>query len=162
LTRHGERGFSSRQVGTGRPRARRRAAVALVLLALASSVRADGPAGARLAVEPAAFDFGNVRPEKTLQKDLLLRNFGDAELVIQKVSTTCGCTVAGSYLKRVAPGASTTLRIAFTTPATAGRTEQTVTIETNDPERPRIHVKVAATVVASRKPAPRPVGTLPD
>jgi len=132
--------------------------MALAVLALAPSGRADGPAGARLAVEPASFDFGPVRPEKTLQKELVLRNFGDAELVIKKVSTTCGCTVAGAYLKRVAPGASTTLRIAFTTPAAAGRTEQTVTLETSDPERPKVDVKVAATVVASRKPAGRPGG----
>ena len=131
------------------------AAVAVALLAVAPSLRADGSAGARLAVEPASFDFGNVRPEKRLLKELMLRNFGDADLVIKKVSTTCGCTVAGAYLDRVPPGGSTTLRIAFTTPAGAGRTQQTVTIETNDPERPKVDIKVSATVVAPRKPAPR-------
>ena len=134
--------------------------LALGLAALTPLAGADGPAGARLAVEPSAFDFGRVRPEKTLQKELRLRNFGDAELVIRKVSTTCGCTVAGAYLKRVAPGASTTLRISFTTPAAAGRTEQTVSIETNDPERPKVEVKVAATVVAARKPATRTDGAV--
>jgi uncharacterized protein DUF1573 len=127
----------------------------LALVADAPLARADGLQGARLAVEPPSFDFGNVRPEKTLQKELALRNLGDGVLLIKKVSTTCGCTVAGPYLKRVAPGASTTLRISFTTPAAAGRTEQTVTIETNDPEHPKAEVKVAATVVAPRKPAPR-------
>ena len=129
--------------------------LALALAAMTPLAGADDPPRGRLAVEPPAFDFGNVRPEKTLQKELRLRNFGDAELVIRKVSTTCGCTVAGAYRKRVAPGASTTLRISFTTPAAAGRTEQTVSIETNDPERPKVDVKVAATVVASRTPAPR-------
>jgi hypothetical protein len=129
--------------------------LALVLVAHAAFAGADGGAGARLAVEPPSFDFGNVRPEKTLQKDLVLRNFGDAVLVIKKVATTCGCTVAGAYQKQVAPGGSTNVRIAFTTPAAAGRTEQTVSIETNDPARPRFDVKVAATVVAPRKPAPR-------
>lgn len=127
----------------------------LALVAHTPLARADGAVGPRVAVEPPSFDFGNVRAEKTLQKELVLRNFGDAFLVIKKVSTTCGCTVAGAYLKRVAPGASTTLRIAFTTPAAAGRTEQTVTLETNDPERPKVDVKVAATVVAPRKIAPR-------
>ncbi len=132
----------------------------LAALALldAPSLQADGSAGARLAVEPAAFDFGNVRPEKRLLKELILRNVGDAELVIKKVSTTCNCTVAGSYLERLPPGASTTLRIAFTTPPVAGRTQQTVTIETNDPERPKVEVKVSATVVAPRKPATRQGG----
>ena len=129
-------------------------AATTIALLMAPSVRADGPAGARLAVEPGSFDFGNVRPEKRLLKELVLRNVGDAELEITKVSTTCRCTVAGAYLKRVAPGASTTLRIAFTSPPAAGPTEQTVTIESNDPERPRVHVKVSATVIAPQKPAP--------
>jgi hypothetical protein len=133
------------------------AVAALALLLLAPGARADGASGPRLAVEPASFDFGNVRPEKRLLKELMLRNFGDAVLEIKKVSTTCGCTVAGAYEARVAPGASTTLRIAFTTPPVAGRTEQTVTIESNDPERPKVDVKVGATVVAVKKPAPRAV-----
>ena len=134
----------------------------VALVAGPSLAQADGAVGARLAVEPSSFDFGNVRPEKTLLKELALRNFGDAVLVINKVSTTCGCTVAGAYTKRVAPGASTVLRIAFTTPSVAGRTEQTVAIETNDPERPRVEVKVVATVVAARKPTTRTGGAPPD
>jgi uncharacterized protein DUF1573 len=130
-----------------------RAARLLVALAMGASVaNADAPAGARIAVDPPSFDFGSVRAERLLQKDLALRNFGDAELVITKVSTTCGCTVAGGYRKRVPPGGSTTLRISFTTPAKAGPTAQTVTLQTNDPVRPRLDVMVKATVVAPAKP----------
>lgn len=110
--------------------------------------------GARLSVSPAAFDFGNVLPEKVLQRDLALRNVGDAELVIQDVRTTCDCTVVGTYAKRLAPGAGTSLRVQLTTPAREGRTEQRVSIETNDPERPKVEVTVAATVVAAPKTAP--------
>lgn len=131
---------------------RRLALVLFALCALAPVTPADGATGARVSVEPAAFDFGNVRGGRTLQKELTVRNVGDGDLEIRKVSTTCGCTVVGAYQKRVTPGDSTTLRIAFTTPAAAGRTEQTVAIETNDRERPRIEVKVSATVVATRKP----------
>jgi Protein of unknown function (DUF1573) len=127
-------------------------AALFVLCALAPLARADATTGARVSVEPASFDFGNVRGEKTLQKEVTVRNVGDAELEIRKVSTTCGCAVVGAFQKRVAPGDSTILRVAFTTPAAAGKTQQTVTIETNDGEHPRVEVKVSATVVAARKP----------
>ena len=127
------------------------AAALAVVLAAATLAGADGAAGPRLSVEPADFDFGSARAEKLLQKDLALRNFGDAELEIRKVSTTCGCTLARGFATRVAPGAGTTLRISFTTPATPGPTVQTITLETNDPERPKVDVKVRATVVAPRK-----------
>ena len=123
-----------------------------LLLAAGPFAAADGAAGARLAVDPLNFDFGKVRAGRLLQKDIALRNFGDAELVIAKVSTSCGCTVAGGYRKRVAPGRSTTLRISFTTPAVAGPTAQTVTIETNDRERPKLDLRVTATVVAAGSP----------
>ena len=45
-------------------------------------------------VEPESFDFGKALPGKTLGKEFTIRNFGDAELVIDGVSTTCGCTAA--------------------------------------------------------------------
>ena len=133
--------------------------VAAALVAAACTGGADGAAAARLSAEPPAFDFGEVRPEKTLQKEIVLRNVGDADLVIANVSTTCDCTVVGSYVKKLAPGASTSLRIQLTTPAAAGRTEQAVTIESNDPERPRVEVPVAATVTA---PAARTRGAARD
>jgi uncharacterized protein DUF1573 len=128
-----------------------RAAAAAALLAAALTASADGRAGPRVAVDPAAFDFGNARPEKVLQKDLVLHNYGDAELLVARISTSCGCTVVGGYATRVAPGGQTTLRISFTTPAAPGPTVQTVVVETNDRERPKLEVKVKATVVAPRR-----------
>jgi hypothetical protein len=110
--------------------------------------------GPRLSAAPSAFDFGNVLPQKTLHRDVALRNVGDAELVITNVFTTCDCTVVGDYARRLAPGAGTSLRIQLTTPAREGRTEQRVAIETNDPERPQVEVTVAATVVQPPKAAP--------
>jgi hypothetical protein len=131
-----------------------KALLAAAVLTAACSGGASSADGARLSAVPSAFDFGNVLPERTLQRDIVLRNVGDAELVIKEVSTTCDCTVVGSYAKKLAPGASTSLRVEFTTPARAGRSEQTVTIESNDAERPIADVKVSATVVAPRKPRP--------
>jgi hypothetical protein len=128
-----------------------RAAAAAALLAVALSAASAGTPGPRLGVDPPGFDFGNARPVKTLQKEIVLHNYGDAELRVAKVSTSCGCTVVGSYATRLAPGARTALRISFTTPEALGPTVQTVTVETNDPERPKVEVKVKATVVAARR-----------
>ena len=129
------------------------AAVVAALLSLpACAGSGAGAAGARLSASPEAFDFGNVLPEKTLERDITLRNVGDAELVVKNVSTTCNCTVVdGSYAAKLAPGASSSMRVRITTPAYEGRTEQTVSIDTNDSERPRVEVKVSATVIATQK-----------
>jgi len=129
--------------------------LAAALLAAACTGGADGAGSPRLSAMPSSFDFGNVLPEKTLQRDVVLRNVGRAELVIKDVRTTCHCTVVGGYAKKLATGASTSLRIELTTPALAGPLAQTVTIETNDPDQPKVEVEVKATVIAPGKPAPR-------
>ena len=122
--------------------------LAAALLAAACTGGADGAGSARLSATPSSFDFGNVLPEKTLQRDIVLRNVGRAELVIRDVRPACNCTVVGGYAKKLATGASTSLRIELTTPPGAGPLEQTVTIETNDPDQPRVEVEVKATVIA--------------
>mgnify|MGYP001209460122 FL=1 len=125
------------------------------LVAAGCSRQAGGTTGARLSAEPASFDFGKVVAAKRLHRDIVLRNVGDAELVIKGVSTTCNCTVVGDYAQKLAPGASTSMRIQLTTPETVGPTEQKVAIESNDSERPRVEIIVAATVVAGAGAAPR-------
>jgi hypothetical protein len=119
------------------------------LSAGAPGAAADGRP--RIVVEPQGFDFGSVLPGKTLQKEVAVRNHGDADLVIAKVDTTCSCTVVGSYARRIPPGSGTALRVELTTPYTPGPAAQAVRIHSNDPEQPQVHVDVTATVVAPAK-----------
>ena len=87
------------------------AAGLLAALAVARPSRAEDKdaAAPRIRVEPEAFDFGKALPGKTLRKEFTLRNFGDAELVIEGVTTTCGCTAAISAKTRLEAGGSTQL-----------------------------------------------------
>lgn len=100
----------------------------------------------RIRVEPEAFDFGKSLPGKTLRKEFTLRNFGDAELVIEGVSTTCGCTAAITADTRVPPGGSTQLRVTLETRSYVGKVERQVLVRSNDPATPLLGVKVSATV----------------
>jgi hypothetical protein len=104
--------------------------------------------GPRLSVEPASFDFGKAVQNKTLQKEFSIRNFGGSDLVIENVSTTCGCTAALLSDKVVKPGSSTPLRVSLETRNYSGKMERTVLIRSNDPEASTTEVKVSVTVVA--------------
>ena len=101
----------------------------------------------RIRVEPEGFDFGRTQRGKTLRKDFTLRNFGDAELVIEGVSTTCGCTAALAAESRVQPGGRTLLRVTFDTRTFSGKVERQVLVRSNDPKTPLVQVRVSATVV---------------
>lgn len=128
---------------------------ALLLLLALPPAPGDGPAkktpppptGPRISVEPPSFDFGRAVQHKTLEKEFSVRNFGTQDLVIESVSTTCGCTVADSYGKVIKPGGSTQLRVRLETRDYSGRVERRVLIRTNDPVASLTELKVEATVV---------------
>lgn len=130
---------------------------ALVALGAAFALAAVAPRGAaeegpRLRVEPASFDFGRALPEKTLRKEFTLRNLGDRELVIEGVSTSCGCTAAIAGERRVAPGRSTPLTVTLETRLYRGRVERQVLVRSNDTKTPLLEIGVSATVEAPAKP----------
>jgi len=102
--------------------------------------------GPRIAVEPPAFDFGKAVQNKTLQKEFSIRNLGDADLVLDSVTTSCGCTVADGYVKVVKPGASTHMQVSLQTRTSSGKLQKSVLIKSNDPSKGLYELKLEATV----------------
>jgi hypothetical protein len=123
---------------------------AFLLAAAAAGAGEDEAAAPRIRVEPESFDFGKALPGKTLRKEFTIRNFGDAELVIDGVSTTCGCTAALTADSRVKPGGTTALRVTFDTRSYSGKVERQVLVRSNDPKTPLLEVRVSATVEAAK------------
>ena len=129
-------------------------ATALLLLAGVVPAWAQQPAppsaaaarAPRIVVEPTVFDFGKAQQEKTLEKEFTVRNLGNEDLVIENVSTTCGCTVAEGYSKVIKPGSSTPLRVKLQTRTSFGRLSRSVLIKSNDPSGRPLELKVEATV----------------
>jgi hypothetical protein len=103
-------------------------------------------AGPRIRVEPESFDFGNAAQNKTLRKEFSIRNFGTVDLLIESVTTTCGCTAALTESKVVKPGGSTPLRVSLETRAYKGRVQRSVMVRSNDPQAALVEVKVEVTV----------------
>ena len=125
------------------------------LLALTMPAAAQDPvataapanaAAPRIVVEPPMFDFGKAQQEKTLEKEFRIRNLGAADLVIEDVVTTCGCTVAEGYAKVVKPGGSTPLRVKLQTRTSSGKLARSVLVKSNDPSGRPVEIKVEALV----------------
>jgi hypothetical protein len=118
---------------------------------LVASVLLAGPDAPRIAVEPPSFDFGKVLPQKELSREFSIRNFGTQDLLVDSVTTSCGCTVtdpAPPVKMVLKPGASAPLKVKLTTPANPGRISKSVLVKSNDPERATFEIKLQATVVA--------------
>jgi hypothetical protein len=119
---------------------------AALVAALAPALAAAEESAPRISVDPETFDFGKTQPGKTLRKEFRLANYGGAELVIENVSTTCGCTAALASDTKLKPGASTQLRVTLETRSYSGRVERQVMVRSNDPKTPLLTVKISATV----------------
>jgi len=125
-------------------------AVGLAGLAHAQEAKPATPvAGPRIAVEPASFDFGAALTNKTLTKEFRIKNFGTTELVIENVSTTCGCTVGQLETKNIKPGQSVPLTVSLQTRESTGLLQRAVLVRSNDPTRALVEVKVQANVTAA-------------
>jgi hypothetical protein len=98
-------------------------------------------------VEPASFDFGQLRTMHRVQRQFLVKNFGSADLTIGNVTTTCGCTAALLDQKTIKPGRSATLRVTFNTRDDRGKVVRTVVLESNDPARPKLELKLEANII---------------
>ena len=135
----------------------KRALLAMAVVIFMGSAGAEEPAkkpaapkGPRISIEPASFDFGRAVKNRTLQKEFSIRNFGSEDLVIESVSTTCGCTAALPESKLVKPGGATPLRVTLETRDYSGRVERKVLVRSNDPTTSLVEVTVVATVGAEK------------
>ena len=92
---------------------------------------------------------GSHHSSSTLRlKEFLIRNFGDADLVLDSVTTSCGCTVAEGYSKVVKPGASTHLQVSLQTRTSVGKIQKSVLIKSNDATKGLYELKLEAIVAA--------------
>ena len=123
-------------------------AATLVLLAATAGAAPAPATGARISVEPDSFDFGRTLQNKLVAKVFVIRNIGTEDLVIDRVSTTCGCTVADGYAKLVKPGQTTTMNVQLQTRTYLNRIERKVLVRSNDVSHDPLEIKVQATVVA--------------
>jgi hypothetical protein len=98
-------------------------------------------------VEPPSYDFGTI-PQEVVTHAFTVRNKGDKDLVIGKITTSCGCTTAKIDKERIRPGETATLEVTFDPIVhdTKGKTTRTVYLQTNDPKYPVKNVKIRAFV----------------
>ena len=99
-----------------------------------------------VAVKP-ILDVGKVAKSDKVKVDFEIQNTGTAELVIQDVRPTCGCTVA-SFDAKIAPGASGKIHAEVDTIDFSGPIAKTITVLSNDPTTPRLTLTIKAVVLA--------------
>jgi hypothetical protein len=130
----------------------------IVLLLLAGLLVLVACAGGRpqLVLETSSLDLGDVVNGEIITRDVTIQNAGKGELVVEGVSTSCGCTQATLEPMTIAPGGSATMRIAFDSgahgPELTGPLMRQVFITSNDPQQPEAVLELISNILPPTTP----------
>ena len=135
------------------------ATIAVLLLAVRAQAAATpspmptGPQPRIQAVNP-VYDFGQVVEGTPVRHEFTVKNTGQAELIIGQVQSSCGCTVAQSDKKRLAPGEETQLPVTFDTSHERGHASRRIDVYTNDSATPDLALTVQGVIKVESEATP--------
>ncbi len=99
--------------------------------------------------ETEVIDYGTIEKGADQERTFKFMNSGYAPLILTAVNSSCGCLVAKWPSEPIAPGKSASV-IAHYDTNRVGCFEKTLTVVSNDPERPTIVLKIKGEVVESK------------
>jgi len=128
----------------------KRIGLGCLVLALSMLLGACG-SRPRISVEQTSLNLGDVVNGEIVARELEVTNAGQADLIIDAVTSSCGCTRASLEPMTIPPGGHGTLHIEFDSgahgPDQTGELIRQVFIASNDPEQPEAIVELIANVL---------------
>jgi hypothetical protein len=104
--------------------------------------------GPTISFDKQVYDYGKIRYGDTVTEELPFTNTGDEPLIIESVRSACGCTRVAKASTKIPPGGTSKITVTFeTTGLRAGKKEQSVTVQSNDPKHPVVKLAVQAEVI---------------
>jgi len=78
-----------------------------------------------------SYDFGKMQQGESVTHDFVLKNIGEADLIISAAKGSCGCTVPQWPKTPIAQGEEATIKVTFNSAGKKGKQNKTVTLVTN-------------------------------
>ena len=94
-------------------------------------------------------DFGTITEGEKLEVSFRFKNSGDKPLVIERVTPTCGCTVADPPKEPIPPGKEGVIRGVFDSNGRIGPAHKTLTVLSNT--KPSQEKSLVFTVIVNKK-----------
>jgi hypothetical protein len=111
----------------------------------------------RIHVVETTVDFGEIPSGERRKHTFLVNNTGNATLEIRDVRTSCGCTTAGQWDRSIPPGGTGLIPIQFDTQSFTGPIQRTITVSSNDPDKPSLTLQLKAQIWTPIDISPRSV-----
>ena len=108
----------------------------LISFFMAFAVYAEEISAPKLVIAEPTYEFGSVAQGQKVVHDFIIRNSGSADLKIDNVVPSCGCTATTIDDALVKPGSEGRVHVEFDTTGFKGDKTKTVRVYSNDPETP--------------------------
>jgi hypothetical protein len=99
----------------------------------------------KLEIASKKVDFGKVKEDKKIVRELVVKNVGKSVLNIESVNPSCGCTTV-DFPKTIQPGKTGKIKLQVDTGKGSGVRTKTVTINSNDPQEKTVTVEFSFTL----------------
>ena len=109
--------------------------ITALLLGVMGALASPAAAAPKLVFDSTEKVFRNVKEGSTQVAHFTFTNQGDLNLIIDKVSPSCGCTVA-EFTKIVPPGDKGTIKLTLDTKGITGAFRKTAVVASNDSSKP--------------------------
>ena len=129
-----------------------------VLLLFAGGLCADETAVPKIEFSVLEHDFGEIAQGDKPSFDFVLKNTGKADLTIDRVQTSCGCTAAVSGKKLVPPGDEGMISVTFNSAGRQGAFDKAIHVYTNDPAKPDVQLHIRGAIITPFKADPPFIG----
>jgi hypothetical protein len=127
--------------------------IALIFLAVGLAACGGPP---QISVPEASLALGDVVNGEIVTREVTVQNVGKSDLIVEAVTTSCGCTEAAVAPMRIPSDGSGTLTVVFDSgahgPELTGQLIRQVFIATNDPQQPEIVVELEANILPPSEP----------
>jgi hypothetical protein len=98
------------------------------------------------------WDFGKIKEGEKAEHVYIVENRGSDILVINNVKASCGCTAAQPSVSQIPAGGKAEIKASFDSRNRTGQQIKHITVESNDPVRPVVELKLTGFVEEIAKP----------
>ncbi len=92
------------------------------------------------------FNFGDITEGDKVTHTFTFTNMGKEDLIIRKISTSCGCTAANKKADVIKPGEKSAIEITFNSSGKSNRQNKTITVICNDPKNSQQLLRITGNV----------------
>lgn len=97
--------------------------------------------------EETTFNMGKLEKGKTVEYEYVFKNAGKSNLMIRKISPSCGCTATMLSDQIIPPGKTGKIKTTFNSSNQRGNQVKTITVISNDPKNPKTILWVRGEVI---------------